>query len=98
MRRLVLSFMLFVATLFLFMPVAKGKPFPAVRYYQVYHDDNCGCIVSPPVCTGLYGEWTRYCDDTYEGWGSMPGDPCTRYEVTIGEWCDDGGPQSPNYP
>jgi hypothetical protein len=88
MQKRITFILLVIGALFLFMPMAKGKPFPAVRYYNVYHDDNCGCIVSPPVCTGLYGQWTRYCDDTWEGSGAMPGSECTRYEVTIGEWCD----------
>ena len=88
MRKRITFILLIIGTLFLFLPMAKGTPFPAVRYYKVYWDDNCPCIVSPPVCTGLYGEWTRYCDDTYEGWGYMPGTTCTRYDVTIGEWCD----------
>lgn len=84
MRKRITFMVLTLATLFLFMPMAKGKPFPAVRYYTVHC--SCGCVVSPQI--DPIGEWTRYCDDTYEGWGNRPGDPCTSYDVTIGEWCD----------
>jgi hypothetical protein len=88
MRRLVILMVLVIATLFLFMPMRKVRAFPAVRYYKVYWSCESSCLVSPSQCGNIVGEWTRYCDDSWEGEGRMPGDSCTYYDVTIGEWCD----------
>jgi hypothetical protein len=88
MRKRITFILLIIGTLFLFLPMAKGTPFPAVRYYKVYWSCDSGCLVSPPVCDNIVGEWTRYCDDSWEGYGNRPGDHCTYYDVTIGEWCD----------
>jgi hypothetical protein len=84
MRRLALSFLFVIATLFIFMPTPKVKAVWSVKTYRVYW--NCSCVISPPVC-GQVGEWTYYCDGSSEGWGNRPNDPCTYYQMTVGEWC-----------
>ena len=69
------------------VPTEKAKAVTAVRHYKVYH--TTPCIVGPPIPEGeLVGEWTRECDGTWIGWGSMPGGACSYYSLTYGDLCE----------
>ncbi|HEU4833876.1 MAG TPA: hypothetical protein VFS90_05660 [Pyrinomonadaceae bacterium] len=70
----------------MFVPTEKAKAVTAVRHYKVYYTT---CIVGPPIPEGeLIGEWTRECDGTWIGWGTMPGSACSYYSLTYGDLCE----------
>jgi hypothetical protein len=58
---------MFVATPFLFMPTQQFRAIDIPRKWSVYTDYF---DVGPhPPYGYLVGEWTRYYDGTYYGWG-----------------------------
>lgn len=85
MRRLVLSFILVIATLFLFMPTQQANALRREQFYTVRVSPYTG--VSPDLSNMVVGEWFVDCSNYWDGWGSMPGSPDTYYELTHGELC-----------
>jgi hypothetical protein len=87
MRRLVLSFILVVATLFLLVPTQSVKALPDQEiYYTVIYSCHVG---PPPDWYGtVVGEWTRMCNGSLIGWGMKPfGESCVDTIVELGESC-----------
>jgi hypothetical protein len=85
LRKLVTATILFIATLFLFMPTQQVKAVAAVRIYKVY---AASCPIGPPMTGILLGEWTRECDGAWIGWGDRPGHECTYYTLEYGDLCE----------
>jgi hypothetical protein len=87
MQRLVLSFILIVATLFLFAPTQQAKPVLREKFYKVILVPcGFGWYGKPPDGT-VMGEWYVDCDGNWDGWGWHPGDSCTDTEITLGAQC-----------
>ena len=88
MRRLVLSFILVVATLFLFVPTQQAKPVLREKFYTVYFKEPCPFgWPGRPSDGDIIGEWTLDCDGNWSGWGWTPGEECTRSEIQLGQQC-----------
>jgi hypothetical protein len=100
MRKLIRSIVLVGTAMLMLIPVQPMQPVQPVHatktsvadsddppsfeiHYRVIYDCTCG-----PICYGwLVGEWTRDCEGNMTGWGMMPGDNCTRTEISSFQEC-----------
>jgi hypothetical protein len=88
MRKKTLMLIVMAAMIMMLAPGRHSYANPTqVTHYTVWYS----CIISPPCCSTPVGEWTENCDGSWTGWGWMPGDNCTRTDVTYGESCSGGG-------
>lgn len=89
MRKLSISIILLIATLFLFVPTRGVKAILLRGTYVVHY--NC-VIGGPTPPEDPIGEWEVDCHNNMTGWGWEPGHNCTYTEFIPGDPCH-GWPQ-----
>jgi hypothetical protein len=83
MQRRFTAILASLALVIALLPAPQAKALPRWKNYNVYYNCICGIW-----CNGqLVGQWYEDCDGNMTGWGSQPGENCTRYEITSSGSC-----------